>query len=84
MSTVRCFTGPEWLAAQLEGLPRDNYVVVIERDIYDRPVIGTGVAVNGIWDMQAAFTNPETNETKPLIEWLEEIDYEPKEIEEIE
>jgi hypothetical protein len=77
MPSVKVYTGPEWLAAQLDGFTRGDYVVRVGRDKYNRPFIGAGVATNGIWQMEAPFTNPDTNETKPLIEWLELIDYEP-------
>jgi hypothetical protein len=80
MQSVKVYTGDEWLAAQLDGFTRGDYVVRVGRDLYDRPFIGVGVATNGIWQMEAQFTNPHTNETKPLIDWLTLIDYEPKEI----
>ena len=49
-------------------------------DKYDRPIIGTSIATDPTWNMQLPVINALTNETKPLIEWLELIDYEPKEI----
>ena len=48
-------------------------------DAQDRPIIGTSIEQDPTWNLQLPVTSPD-NITKPLIEWLTLIDYEPKPI----
>jgi len=79
---IKVFTGPIWLMHAFNGYRNAQGTARIEIifDKYDRPIIGTSIATDPTWNMQLPVINALTNETKPLIEWLELIDYEPKEI----
>jgi hypothetical protein len=79
---MKVFTGPTWLMHAFNGYRNEQRTARIEIvfDAQDRPIIGTSITQDPTWNLQLAVNNPETNETKPLIEWLELIDYEPKPI----
>jgi hypothetical protein len=79
---IQVYTGDNWLMHAFNGYRNEQDTARIEIifDKYDRPIIGTSITNDPTWNMQLPVTNPHTNETRPLIEWLELIDYEPKEI----
>jgi len=75
----KVFTGSNWLMHAFNGYQNEQDTARIEiiMDKHNRPIIGTSIATDPTWNLQIPVTNPHTNETKPLIEWLELIDYEP-------
>jgi hypothetical protein len=79
---MKVYTGDNWLMHAFNGFRNEQDTARIEiiSDKYDRPIIGASITNDPTWNMQLPVTNPHTNETKPLIDWLTLIDYEPKEI----
>jgi hypothetical protein len=75
---MKVFTGPIWLFLAFNGYQNEKGTAVIQPilDNNGNPIIGTSILDDPTWNLQIPVTSPE-NVTKPLIEWLEEIDYEP-------
>lgn len=69
------YTGPAWLMQMFNGFTKGVNRIQVVIDPNGKPIIGTSIAQDPTWDLQVPITNPETNITKPLIDWLEEIPY---------
>jgi hypothetical protein len=78
MSNLKVYTAPEWLMSQWNDFKSPNYParIIIPRDRHGRPIIGVNIKNDPTWDLNTFATSPE-GVSKPIIEWLEEIDYEP-------
>ena len=81
---MKVFTGETWLFEIFNGYRNEQGTAMIVPilDIYDRPIIGKSILTDPTWNLQLPVTNPHTNETKPLIQWLIEVDYTHKPIDE--
>jgi hypothetical protein len=79
---MKVFTGPNWLMHAFNGYQNAEGTARIEIvfDALERPIIGTSITEDPTWNLQLPVTSPD-NITKPLIEWLTLIDYEPKPLE---
>jgi hypothetical protein len=78
---IKVFTGPTWLFEAFNGYrnTQGTAMIVPVFDAQERPIIGTSILNDTTWNLQLPVTSPD-NITKPLIEWLTLIDYEPKPI----
>lgn len=79
---MKVFTGPNWLFIMFEGYQNEKGTAKIHpiRDKNDNWIIGKNIETDPTWNLQIPVESPE-GVVRPLIEWLEEIDYEPIEIE---
>jgi len=74
---MKVLTAPIWLFQMFNGYTNDKGTAKImpTLDCNGNFIIGKSILIDPTWNLSIPVTNPETNETKPLIEWLEEIDY---------
>jgi hypothetical protein len=75
---MKVFTAPLWLMQQFDGLKSENGLAAIKAimDKHGRPIIGKAIISSPHFKLNTFATSPE-GVSKPIIEWLEEIDYEP-------
>ena len=73
--TLTVFTCPEWLAVMFDGYTKGTGRIERVNDANGLPIIGKSIVDDANWNLQIPVTNPNTAETKPLIEWLTEIPY---------
>jgi hypothetical protein len=67
--TVKVLTGPEWLVPQYDGFMKENNMIEVHRDPYNRPYLPLAVLNDPTYDWNAVVNG------KPLHEWVYEIDW---------
>ncbi len=80
---MRVLTGDEWLFKRFNGYHNNKNTAFIRptRDKEERPILSTYLKSDPDFSLNLVVESPE-GEEREIIDWLEEIDYEPKEIEE--
>lgn len=75
--TLKMCTGPEWLIPLFDGHTNTigTAAIHITRDANGLPIVNTDVLSDPNWNFNIPVTNPNTQETKPLKDWLTEIPY---------
>jgi len=73
-TTQKYYTGDFWLLQAFNNYtsPSGASIIKVKFDYYGTPYVGLTIATDPTWNMQLPVTNPLTQETKPLIEWLRE------------
>ncbi len=77
---MKVFTGYEWLFKMFKGYRNEKKTAYINpsRDAQGRPVIGLSLLNDPDFSLDLVVQSPE-GEERTILDWLEEIDYEPRE-----